>query len=178
MKLSVVSGGFDPLHIGHLELLERSAAIADKLFVIVNTDQFLANKKGKPFMPLRERMMIVQALKPVNLTIKSIDEDHTVCASLKFVNEMYRNKFDKIMFCNGGDRTDGTNTPEHKLCEELGIERVYGLGDKVQIDGQTYHGVYYAMDEYNKDLVSKEMINKVTEAEKKILTGAIKVPEK
>ena len=101
MRLSIVSGGFDPLHIGHLELLERSAAIADKLFVIVNTDQFLANKKGKPFMPLRERMMIVQALKPVNLTIKSIDEDHTVCASLKFVNEMYRNKFDKIMFCGG-----------------------------------------------------------------------------
>ncbi len=132
MKLSVVSGGVDPLHIGHLELLERSAAIADKLFVIVNTDQFLTNKKGRPFMPLRERMMIVQALKPVNLTIKSIDEDHTVCASLKFVNEMYRNKFDKIMFCNGGDRTDGTNTPEHKLCEELGIESVYGLGDKVQ----------------------------------------------
>ena len=49
MKLSVVSGGFDPLHIGHLELFERSAAMADKLFVIVNTDQFLTNKKGKPF---------------------------------------------------------------------------------------------------------------------------------
>jgi len=56
--------------------------------------------------------------------------------------------------------------------------RIFGLGDKVQIDGQTYHGVYYAMDEYNKDLVSKEMINKVTDAEKKILSGAIKVPEK
>jgi basic membrane protein A len=56
--------------------------------------------------------------------------------------------------------------------------RIFGLGDTVQIDGQTYHGVYYAMDEYNKDLVSKEMINKVTEAEKKILSGAIKVPEK
>jgi len=56
--------------------------------------------------------------------------------------------------------------------------RIFGLGNKVQIDGQTYHGVYYAMDEYNKDLVSKEMINKVTEAEKKILSGAIKVPEK
>lgn len=56
--------------------------------------------------------------------------------------------------------------------------KIFGLGDKVQIDGQTYHGVYYAMDEYNKDLVSKEMINKVTEAEKKILSGAIKVPEK
>jgi basic membrane protein A len=56
--------------------------------------------------------------------------------------------------------------------------RVFGLGDTVEIDGQTYHGVYYAMDEYNKDLVSKEMINKVTDAEKKILSGAIKVPEK
>ena len=56
--------------------------------------------------------------------------------------------------------------------------RVFGLGDTVQIDGQTYHGVYYAMDEYNKDLVSKEMIDKVTAAEKKILSGAIKVPEK
>ena len=56
--------------------------------------------------------------------------------------------------------------------------RIFGLGNKVQIDGQTYHGVYYAMDEYNKDLVSQKMINKVTDAEKKILSGAIKVPEK
>jgi basic membrane protein A len=56
--------------------------------------------------------------------------------------------------------------------------RVFGLGDTVQIDGQTYHGVYYALDEYNKDLVTQKMIEKVTEAEKKILSGAIKVPEK
>jgi basic membrane protein A len=56
--------------------------------------------------------------------------------------------------------------------------RIFGLGDTVQIDGQTYHGVYYAMDQYNKDLVSPEMIKKVTEAEKKILSDAIKVPEK
>jgi len=56
--------------------------------------------------------------------------------------------------------------------------RIFGLGDTVEIDGQTYHGVYYALDEYNKDLVSADMIEKVTEAEKKILSGAIKVPEK
>jgi basic membrane protein A len=56
--------------------------------------------------------------------------------------------------------------------------RVFGLGDTVEIDGKTYHGVYYAMDEYNKDLVSSKMIEKVTDAEKKILSGAIKVPEK
>jgi len=56
--------------------------------------------------------------------------------------------------------------------------RVFGLGDTVQIEGQTYHGVYYALDDYNKDLVAPDMIEKVTQAEKKILSGAIKVPEK
>jgi basic membrane protein A len=56
--------------------------------------------------------------------------------------------------------------------------RVFGLGDTVQIDGRAYHGVYYAMDQYNKDLVTQDMIKKVTEAEKKILSGEIKVPEK
>jgi basic membrane protein A len=56
--------------------------------------------------------------------------------------------------------------------------RVFGLGDTVEIDGQSYHGVYYALDEFNKDLVSPDMIQKVKEAENKILSGAIKVPEK
>jgi basic membrane protein A len=56
--------------------------------------------------------------------------------------------------------------------------RSFGLKDTVEVDGKTYHGVYYAMDEYNKDLVSAEMIEKVTEAEKKIVAGEIKVPEK
>ena len=132
MKLSIVSGGFDPLHVGHLELFERAKSLADDLIVIVNTDEFLTSKKGKPFMPLKERMTIVQALKPVKLTIKSIDKDQTVCASVKFVNEMYKKKYDEIMFCNGGDRTSGENTPEHKICEEIGVKTVYGLGDKIQ----------------------------------------------
>ena len=132
MKLAVVSGGFDPLHVGHLELFERAKSLADDLIVIVNTDEFLISKKGKPFMPLKERMTIVQALKPVKLTIKSIDKDQTVCASVKFVNEMYKKKYDEIMFCNGGDRTNGENTPEHKICEEIGVKTVYGLGEKIQ----------------------------------------------
>ncbi len=131
-KLSIVSGGFDPIHIGHLELFEKAKAQANDLFVIVNTDDFLIRKKGKPFMPLKERMMIVQALKPVKLTIKSIDEDDTVCKTIKFVHEMYKKKYDKLIFCNGGDRTSGANTPEHKICEEIGIECVYGLGNKIQ----------------------------------------------
>jgi basic membrane protein A len=62
--------------------------------------------------------------------------------------------------------------------EFKGGVRLFGLGDTVKIEGQTYRGVYYALDEYNKDLVSQQMIAKATEAEKKILSGAIKVPEK
>ena len=132
MKLAIVSGGFDPVHVGHIELFERAKSLADDLIVIVNTDEFLTNKKGEPFMPLKERMTIIQALKPVKLTIKSIDKDQTVCDSVKFVNEMYKKKYDEIMFCNGGDRTSGENTPEHKICEEIGVKTVYGLGDKIQ----------------------------------------------
>ena len=132
MKLAIVSGGFDPVHVGHIELFEKAKSLADDLIVIVNTDEFLTNKKGEPFMPLKERMTIIQALKPVKLTIKSIDKDQTVCDSVKFVNEMYKKKYDEIMFCNGGDRTSGENTPEHKICEEIGVKPVYGLGDKIQ----------------------------------------------
>ena len=132
MKLAIVSGGFDPVHVGHIELFEKAKSLADDLIVIVNTDEFLTNKKGEPFMPLKERMTIIQALKPVKLTIKSIDKDQTGCDSVKFVNEMYNKKYDEIMFCNGGDRTSGENTPEHKICEEIGVKTVYGLGDKIQ----------------------------------------------
>tara|TARA_R100001198_G_C5116231_1_gene141231 strand:- start:137 stop:559 length:423 start_codon:yes stop_codon:yes gene_type:complete len=132
MKLAIVSGGFDPVHIGHLELFEKAKSMADSLYVIINSDKFLERKKGKPFMDFRERSTIVQALKPVNMIIGSIDVDDTVCKTLKWVHGMYKQRYSEIMFCNGGDRTGGANTPEHELCQELGIETVYGLGEKVQ----------------------------------------------
>ena len=131
-RLSIVSGGFDPVHIGHLELFERARGIADDLIVIVNSDDFLVNKKGKPFMPLEERIAIVQALKPVTSAIASIDKDDSVCASVKSIHETYKDQYDEMMFCNGGDRTEDGDTPEHDLCEEIGVKPVYGLGDKIQ----------------------------------------------
>ena len=130
--LSIVSGGFDPVHVGHLELFERAKSISDDVFAIVNTDDFLINKKGKPFMPFEERVIIIQALKPIKLAVKSIDTDETVRSTIKYIFETYKNKYDRMLFCNGGDKTSGANTPEHELCEELGIESVYGLGDKIQ----------------------------------------------
>ena len=139
-KLAIVSGGFDPIHIGHLEFFEKAKSIADDLFVITNDDEYIKRKKGKFFMPFRERTLIVQALKPVTLTIRSIDTDDTVCKSLKFVHDMYKNKYDEMFFCNGGDRTYRGNTPEHDACVELGIEPVYGLGDKIQSSSWLLNG--------------------------------------
>jgi len=132
MKLAIASGGFDPLHVGHVELMVKSREMADSLIVIVNNDKFLSRKKGKPFMHLNERKIIIQSLKPVDIAIESIDNDDTVCETLTWIENNYRNKFEDIIFCNGGDRTSGENTPEHEVCLKIGIEPVYGLGEKIQ----------------------------------------------
>ena len=132
MKLAIVSGGFDPVHVGHVELLQKAREKADSLFVIVNNDAFLERKKGKAFIPLKERIAIMQAFKGVELALESVDEDDTVCETLTWLSAAYKPKFEEIFFCNGGDRTNGENTPEHEICLKVGIEPVYGLGDKIQ----------------------------------------------
>tara|TARA_B100000427_G_scaffold323043_1_gene325910 strand:- start:1498 stop:1920 length:423 start_codon:yes stop_codon:yes gene_type:complete len=132
MKLAIVSGGFDPVHVGHIELLQKARGMADSLFVIVNNDQFLERKKGKAFMPLKERIAIMQALKGVEVAIESVDEDDTVCETLTWLRAAYKPKFEEMLFCNGGDRIEGGDTPEHEICLKIGIEPVYGLGDKIQ----------------------------------------------
>jgi len=132
MKVSIVSGGFDPIHVGHIELFERARELSDELWVILNTDEFLVNKKGKPFMPLQERRKILKSLRVVDVVVPSVDKDQTVCKTLKKLKKITANGATQLLFCNGGDRTSGKNTPEHKLCEEIGIKTVYGLGDKIQ----------------------------------------------
>ena len=131
-KLAIVSGGFDPVHVGHLELFERAKSIADDLFVIVNDDCFLERKKGKPFMRLNERLKIIESLKPVTMVVESSDYDDTVCNTLQWICALYKNEYKRMMFCNGGDRTNKEDTPEHIKCEQLGIKPVYGLGKKIQ----------------------------------------------
>jgi cytidyltransferase-like protein len=131
-KISIVSGGFDPLHVGHIELFNRARKLSDALFVVLNTDAFLLEKKGKIFMPFEERKIIVENIKSVDLVIPSIDEDETVCKTLEQLSSLVEAVDADLFLCNGGDRTNGENTPEHKICEKLNIETVYGLGDKIQ----------------------------------------------
>ena len=118
MKIAIISGGFDPIHVGHIELMQKAREISDALLVIVNNDEFLINKKGKAFMPFDERVKIIQSIQYVSGVVKQIVANS--------------NLDETLLFCNGGDRTSGENTPEHKLCLELGIKPQYGLGDKVQ----------------------------------------------
>ena len=117
MKVSIVSGGFDPLHVGHIELFNKARKIGP-LLVVLNSDDFLTKKKGKPFMPFEERKIIL--------------ENGTVCATIEKLASLRDEVDAELYFCNGGDRTSGENTPEHRLCEKLGINTVYGLGDKIQ----------------------------------------------
>ena len=130
-RIVIVSGGFDPIHVGHIELFEKARSLGDGLTVILNTDEFLMKKKGKIFMPLEERKKIIESLSVVDLVAVSKDEDQTVCKTLTMMASI-RAEEDVLMFCNGGDRTSGENTPEHRVCEQLGIETVYGLGEKIQ----------------------------------------------
>jgi cytidyltransferase-like protein len=118
-----VSGFMDPLHIGHIEQMRLAKQLGDKLVVIVNNDKQAILKKGYEFMPFKERMEIIRAIKYVDEVFPSIDEDRTVCKSLEAVKPN--------IFAKGGDRTSG-EIPESAICKKLGIKIVDGLGAKIQ----------------------------------------------
>ena len=123
MKIVCVSGYFDPFHVGHLEYLEKSKKLGDYLFVIVNNDKQSKMKKGKSFMNQYERLTIIRALKYVDSAIIAVDNDSTVIETLKIIKP--------DIFTNGGDQFNNT-IPERQICEELDIELVDNLGDKIQ----------------------------------------------
>lgn len=123
--IACVSGYFDPIHIGHIEYFKNAKKCADKLMVIVNNDEQATLKKGRAFMPADERIKIIQELSCVDYVFKSVDTDRTVCKSLSVVEPR------PTYFCNGGDQNNNS-IPETGICEELGIELVDGLGDKIQ----------------------------------------------
>jgi D-beta-D-heptose 7-phosphate kinase/D-beta-D-heptose 1-phosphate adenosyltransferase len=118
-----VSGYFSPFHRGHLEYLERSKKLGDKLVVIVNSDKQSHLKKGSSFMNEDERLQIIRALKCVDYAVLSIDNDRTVCKTLESVRPH--------IFTNGGDQNNDT-IPEKETCTRLGIKLVDGLGNKIQ----------------------------------------------
>ena len=129
-KAIIVSGYFNPLHKGHLELFEKAKAAGDKLWVIVNSDLQRALKGSKAFMDEDERLIIVKAIGIVDKALVSIDKDKTQCAALRFLANEYSAEYD-LFFANGGDQNNDS-IPEVPICKEVGIGLIEGLGDKIQ----------------------------------------------
>lgn len=129
-RLVIVSGYFNPLHKGHLELFNKSKELGDYLFVIVNSDLQRELKGSNEFQNEKERLIIINSIKQVNQAMISIDKDKTQCETLRILYEKYSNLY-KLIFANGGDQNNDI-IPEKVVCEELGIKLVDGLGEKIQ----------------------------------------------
>ena len=116
MKIVLVTGGFDPLHSGHIMYFEAAKQLGDKLIVGLNSDAWLERKKGRAFMPSPERSTIIQNLKMVDGVILFNDDDDTAVEAIKNVQQLYPD--DEIIFANGGDR-QATNIPELDVADVL-----------------------------------------------------------
>jgi cytidyltransferase-like protein len=129
-KAIIVSGYFNPLHKGHLELFEKAKAAGDQLWVIVNSDLQRALKGSKEFMDENERLIIVSAIGIVDKALISIDKDKTQCATLADLAEKFSSEYE-LYFANGGDQNNDS-IPEVPVCKQKGIGLLEGLGEKIQ----------------------------------------------
>lgn len=135
-----VSGGFDPIHIGHIDMFGEAKELGDELVVILNNDNWLQKKKGHVFMPQQERKEIIEALKPVDRVIltdhKPNPNDMSVCRELE--------KLRPDIFANGGDRTK-QNIPEVATCEKINCKMIFGVGKRGKIQSSSW-----LLDKYMK----------------------------
>jgi cytidyltransferase-like protein len=129
-KAVIISGYFNPLHKGHVDLFKNAKLKGDKLFVIVNNDHQRALKGSKEFMLEQERIIILNNIKMIDKVFLSIDLDTTVRVTLEKINQDFGEKFE-LYFANGGDQNNNS-IPEHKICKKLGIGLLDGLGNKIQ----------------------------------------------
>lgn len=123
-KVVMVSGGFDPVHIGHVRMFEEAKKLGDELVVVINNDNWLRFKKGFAFMPEIDRKEIIESFRPVDRVIltshKKNTNDITVCRELEAIKPH--------IFVNGGDRKENVPVPEYEVCNRLGIEMVFNVG--------------------------------------------------
>lgn len=126
MKRVVISGYFNPLHGGHLDMIEAAAKLGDYLIVIVNNDKQQLLKKGKIILDQENRMRLMCALRDVNKAVLSVDEDPSVIRTLDSLAQAYPDG--ELVFANGGDRDSEKAIPEAEVCERRGIHMVFGVG--------------------------------------------------
>ena len=130
-KIVLVSGGFDPLHSGHIQYFKSARELGDELWVAINSDKWLTRKKGQAFMSFVERKAIIENLEMVNEVISFDDKDDTATQAIKQVKE--RNPEARIIFANGGDRKK-ENVPE---LDAKGVEFVFGVGGEHKMNSSS-----------------------------------------
>lgn len=124
-NIVLVTGGFDPLHSGHIDYFKEARKLGSKLIVGVNSDEWLSRKKGRPFMPIQERVAVIENLSMVDSVMSFDDSDNSACGA---IYKAMATNVGKIIFANGGDRTD-TTTPEYKTYgDHPSVEFVFGVG--------------------------------------------------
>jgi len=123
-KVVMVSGGFDPVHIGHVRLFKEAKKLGDELVVVVNNDNWLKFKKGYTFMSDADRKEIIESFRPVDKVVLTVHKpdtnDITVCRELELIRPH--------IFANGGDRKENVPVPEYEVCKRLGIQMVFNVG--------------------------------------------------
>ena len=122
MKIVICSGGFDPIHSGHIAYFRAAKRLGDTLVVGVNSDEWLTRKKGKPFMPFRERLEIVQSIKYVDYVMSFNDDDDSAILLIDNVKKAWPQ--DEIVFANGGDRNPSNN----REANVEGVTFAFGVG--------------------------------------------------
>ena len=165
-KIVLVTGGFDPIHSGHIEYFKAAKKLGDLLVVGVNSDAWLTRKKGVPFMPSNERQVIVDNLDMVDRTLFFNDRDGSAKQAIKDVRALYPN--DKIIFANGGDRTQ-ENIPEMDV-KDNNLVFAFGVGGENKMNSSSWilqewkapktsraWGYYRVLHEQGKDVKVKEL---------------------
>ena len=132
---ALVSGGFDPVHAGHLRMFQDAKKISHKLILLLNNDDWLTKKKGKPFMNENQRKEILNEFKSISEVIIQTSSDKS---SSQAIESFVHNNLNKsICYCNGGDRSNIENILEADICKKLGIDLVFGVGGQEKIESSS-----------------------------------------
>ena len=124
MRVVIVSGGFDPIHSGHIEHFKEAKKLGDILIVGLNSDEWLTRKKGKPFMPIQERLAVIRELRMVDSAVSFNDDNNSSIDLIKKALVL----FDDVLFANGGDRTQD-NIPEiYEFDKDPRVQFAFGVG--------------------------------------------------
>lgn len=164
MKIVLVTGGFDPLHAGHISYLNHADHLGDWLVVGLNSDAWLARKKGQAFMTWHERMTILDNLHMVDRVIEFDDTDGTACDAIRQVQNMFPDG--DIVFANGGDRTQD-NIPEMIFDD---VEFVFGVGGEDKLNSSSKILKQWKSTEVQRSWGSYTVLNEVPGAKVKTLT--------